>query len=672
MAIADSLPRTAVLVLLVALILITGGLVLYIPVWVCALAAGCLSWRYLIDSGYTGDPPRLWRNLLVLFAVPAVFSQLGLSGDSFQVSVSLLLLGTIFKLLEMRSPRDFVLVVTLAYLLATTGLIFSQNIAMAVWALAATMLLTGALITLQRAGADALRSNLRLAGGLLLQALPLMVVLFVFVPRIAPMWAMPDSGEGATTGVSDEMTPGAITRLSNNNDLALRVRFDGERPDNDQLYWRGLVLDRFDGETWRRARFRREPAASADRDDFPATRQTPRFHYDVILEPTGRNWIYTLHPGWVENSGFRVSERHTWHTERRISNRMRYRGQAFPPTPATDTPLDTTRRLQALQLPDDGDPEARALAERLRGQTDTDAAFAERVMAWLQARPFEYTQTPPPLEGDTIDRFLFDTRAGFCSHYAGAFVYLMRAAGVPARVVVGYQGGEPNPYEDYLMVYQYHAHAWTEVWLEGRGWVRFDPTTAVAPERVEAGMAQWLEQQEDTGGAMSQLRDIAWLNALRLRLDTLDYAWNRWVVSYDNERQLEFLDALTGSRSPRVLTIVLVAAVVPVMAVVTWLVLRGRRPARADPALALYRRFRRRLADAGVAIDDSEGPIDLGRRAAAELPQSAQRIERICDLFAAVYYGVDGGEAAGDRLAALREEVGRFRPRRVSRPPVSP
>lgn len=663
-----NIPRPAVFMLLPALLLLDLAMVPHIPPWILALAALTLGWRYLIDIGYLGYPARRWRNLLVIAVVPAVFIHLGLTGDSFQISVSLLLLGVIFKLLEMRSRRDFVLVVSLAYLLVTTGLIFSQTIPMAAWALVCSGLLAAAMITAQRPDPDSARANLRLSAILLLQATPLMLVLFVFVPRIAPLWAMPTPGGATSTGVSDEMSPGAISQLSRSSDLALRARFSGRTPENTQMYWRGVVLENFDGQTWRRARYRREPEANPDRESLPEAQQSPLFNYDVIMEPTNQSWIYTLQPGWVEESRLRLSDRGTWHSERAITQRMRYQASAYEPRPNPQV-LPAGQRYQALQLPDDGDPRARELAAELRGSSDSDADYARRVMDWLRQREFVYTLSPPPLDNDTIDRFLFDTREGFCSHYAGAFVYLMRAAGVPARVVVGYQGGEANPYEDYMMVYQYNAHAWTEVWLAGQGWVRFDPTTAVAPSRIRLGMDQWLEQTGEEAGALGQLRDIDWINALRLRLDAIDYAWNRWVVSYDGQRQFELLEELTGSRSLRVLGAVLTGTVVMIMVVLAWLVLRGR-PARVDPALGLYRRFRRRLAGAGLVPRDSEAPLELARRAARQLPDQAERIERIGELFTALYYAEEDGETRARQLSKLRRQVAGFHPSR--RGPLSP
>jgi transglutaminase-like putative cysteine protease/cbb3-type cytochrome oxidase subunit 3 len=485
-------------------------------------------------------------------------------------------------------------------------------------------------------------------------------VLFVLVPRVAPLWTMPVPVSSSKTGVTDEMSPGNISSLSRSAELAFRVSFENNAPLQDELYWRGLVLDFFDGRTWRRAgsAFQSYEMIERFQRRLEGERQGEGVDYDVILEPTQQSWIYALQLADFDASDILQDRYYTLHTDKPVTQRFRYQMSSFLNN-ETDLNLAAVLRARALQLPEqDGNPRSYQLAESLRAQSASDLDYADRVMAHFREQPFYYTLTPPQLGEASIDDFLFNTREGFCEHYASSFVYLMRAAGVPARVVVGYQGGEINPFEGYTMVYQYNAHAWAEIWLEGQGWVRMDPTAAVAPERISEGAQAVMGDQpgflDDVGFSMMRFRNTEWLNTLRLRLDAMDYAWNRWVVSYDEDLQLQLLEALFGDRAKQALFLALGASFSLFFIIAAFFLLGGRRRDARDQATRLYLRLAADLADNGIKRQRGEGPLDFATRVAQSRPDIAVDMSEITALYVRMSYAADGQE---ESFGQLRERV---------------
>ncbi len=411
------------------------------------------------------------------------------------------------------------------------------------------------------------------------------------------------------------------------------------------------MLDFFDGRTWRRAGSTLQTYQVISRfpTDFRGVPLGEPVSYDVIMEPTQQSWVYALQLAEVSARDMVQDRNYSLITERPINQRYRYKVNSYLQH-QTDLQLAGTQRARSLQMPEgDLNPRTSALATELRAAAGTDIDFAMAVLQHFREQPFYYTLTPSALGDSSIDEFMFTTREGFCGHYAGSFVYMMREVGIPARVVVGYQGGEYNPYEDYTLVYQYNAHAWAEVWIEGEGWVRFDPTAAVAPERITLGVESFFQDQpgfmEDAGFSMMRFRDTQWLNTLRLRLEGLDYAWNRWVVSYDENMQMELLGGWFGDNARQGLLVALGSTIALFFVLAGWFLLRQTHGTRHDPATSLYMKLLQELAKSGVPRQRGEGPVDYSSRVAIERPDLATDMRDVTDLYVRLVYGEKSGAA---------------------------
>ncbi len=680
MAVTYQIPRTALYWLLSILVLLVLPHTLRLPIWVMLLSAFCIGWRVLIHKGKIGYPGRCIKALLVFSALPLSVWQFRSDGEGVGVdlAVCLLIIGAKFKLLEMRYRRDIYILIILAFMLALTGFIYSQTLVSSFYNLGIVLLILTTMVLLNRnisaTGSDSVRmqgTSLRLAGILILQSIPVMLILFILVPRITPLWAMPLPASSTRTGISDEMTPGSISQLGRSGELAFRVTFNGKTPPHEMLYWRGLVLDNFDGQTWRRSEGPLLPRGAFNEEGFSPAGNSPAgavapLVYDVILEPTQQQWLYGIRLAQVNASEVIQDRYDNLVSIRPISQRYRYLVQSYPDAPS-DINLPRGMRNRALQLPEDGNPRTHTLAAELRAEYDNDRDLINSVLRHYNEEPFFYTLTPPALQGNSIDAFLFDTRQGFCGHYAGSMVYLLRAAGIPARVVVGYQGAESNPFEEYLMIYQYNAHAWVEVWLQGEGWVRFDPTAWVAPERITQGMEAFFGERasflEETTFSRLGLGSVAWLNVMRLRLDAMEYTWNRFVISYNSDLQLDLLQEVFGENAREYAVIALVALITLCMALVAaFMWWRNRRQA-LDPVLTLYLNLTDMLAAKGLPRSPAEGPVAYCERIGRERPELYATLKSVTRQFVqAMYRQTSNGESnaensAADKPAMLREQV---------------
>jgi protein-glutamine gamma-glutamyltransferase len=644
--------RVALQWLLVTGVMACAPLALQLPLWVSAAFAVTVGWRYLCDRFQIYRPGRVARYALLTLLLGATYVEYGgFFGRDPGLALLVVLLG--LKLLELHNRRDAMLIVFLLYVALLGGFLFGQTLVGALWALATVVISLGALIRLHQAMPT--KATLRLAGTLLLQALPLMLVLYAFFPRISgALWRLPSDAVAGRTGMSDEMSPGSINQLSQSGETALRVDFLGAAPPPArELYWRGLVLTTTDGKTWKRGSIRAPTAAS-----FHAL--SPALTYRVTLEPTSMPWLYALELPVEAPAQARLWADYTLTRADAANDRISY-------TLASHTryhtgALASFERRGALLLPPLS-ARVRALARQLRAE-HAAAATVQSALDYFRQENFVYTLTPPLLGNDPVDQFLFETRRGFCEHYASAFVTLMRAAGVPARVVVGYQGGEFNPTGNYLIVRQSDAHAWAEVWLPERGWTRVDPTAAVAPERIELGAdaARRLEQRGVAPGTvdgdlLARALELPWLEeaARRARLywDYTNLAWYRWVIDYQRERQESFLRRL-GFDSidwPRILFTVGGVCTLLLLGYAMW----SRRTPPPDSTQRLYLRFCRRLARVGLERAAHEGPFDFARRAAGERPDLAPAINAITEQYVAIRYG-----EAGD-AAPLQQAVRAFR-----------
>ncbi|TXI75451.1 MAG: DUF3488 domain-containing protein [Dokdonella sp.] len=637
--------------LLVVALATAGPHAEHLPAWLSTLFAGALAWRGWLWTRQH-PLPRPWIVALIVAGSVGgiVWQYRTLLGKD--PGVALLVVFMALKPLEMNTRRDAMVVVLLGYFLLLTHYLYSQSIVTGVWLLLTMILLPATLIRLH-GGSQPVPAIARLAGALLLQALPLMLILFLLFPRISgPLWGLPQDAYSALSGLSNQMSPGSISRLIQSGAIAFRTRFADEVPAKSELYWRGPVFNAYDGLTWRA-----QTPSPAPPTARPQVEGRGRMHaYTSLIEPHNERWLLaldvptTLPADATLGPMLQAFAREPLRARSRQSfvSALDYRANVV------ETP---TILHQAVELPAQINPRARALAASWR------ALSAEQIVANALAmfgrEDFAYTLQPPLLGTHAMDEFLFVTRRGFCEHYASAFVFLMRAAGVPARVVAGYQGGEINPVDDYLTVRQSDAHAWAEVWLAGRGWVRVDPTAAVAPARIERGIAAALPEGEPLPAVVRLGAD--WLRHLRHRWEAAGNAWNQWVLGYNPQRQREVLSRL-GLPDPdwRKMTASLaMLSGLALLVVVVWTLPRQRAQ---DPVRQAWLRFCQALARRGLVRAEWEGPLAFAQRVADEQPELAGLTGEAANCYVALRYG----HPARDDLRRLQQCVNRLRnPRRA-------
>jgi transglutaminase-like putative cysteine protease len=642
----------------------------FIPVWVAGFTAMLVALRFLFlhrDRAHPDAPPtRIPSWTLALFAALVALSIRQTFGYFLgrDPCVAFLFALTGIKFVEAKSARDGTLLACIAAFLMVTPYFYSQSL------LAAAAMIPGVVAlgaTLQVLAQPAL-SDLPLASWripvahalrLLAQGIPLAALLFVLFPRLAaPLWGLP-ADAGARSGLSDRMAPGSISELSLSDAIAFRVDFDGAIPPHAQRYWRGPVLAHFDGREWTALESRPAVAEAA-----PAG---PRVAYTVALEPHGKTWLFALDvpqgppqsDAGVEGNG-PASQIGTLTDDRRIVARaavtqpLQYQevsvlASAYDAGTGDDPARDYRDNLE---LPNDeaANPRTRAFASELRAEHPDDVDYVNAVLRWFRTEPFYYTLTPPLLSGrDSVDAFLFDSRRGFCEHYAGAFVVLLRMAGIPARVVTGYQGGEINPNGGYLIVRQSDAHAWTEALIDGE-WRRVDPTGAVSPSRINTGLGAALPSSELVP-LLARL-DEGWLKGIQLAWDGLNHDWRRHVVGFNHLRQQALMHEWSLDRVAPVGVTVVVAALIALWGAATLAFLAWRRRRTADRARLLWDALCRRLAHAGMPREPFEGPLAYTARAAARWPELAVAFEVIGNAYAALRYGPGAAEDAGERARA--------------------
>lgn len=651
----SAIPRISLTWLLVAQVLVIIPHLSHLPLWIIGLWLGSAAWRVQIFRMRARYPNAWAKGGLMLAAALGVFFSRG-SLIGLDAGVVLLVAAFVLKLLEMHTRRDALVLVFLGFFVVVTAYLFDDSMLMALYSLLPVTALLAALIGLQQSNlATQPWPTVRLAGGMMLQALPVMLLLFVFFPRMGPLWSLPVPNDKATTGLSDSMAPADIADLSRSAALAFRASFSGETPPRSELYWRALTFDRFDGRRWSQSDYAEfAPAAQWQKQGEPVS-------YSIVMQPSSQRWLFALDVAETtleqtrQMSDFRLQRRQP------VDRSLIYQATSWPQALREPQPSTETLR-RALQLPEQVDPRSRAWAEQLKRDYPQPEQLVEAMLSHFNQQPFAYTLRPPALGPNSIDDFLFETRSGFCAHYAGAMTFVLRAAGIPARVVAGYQGGEYNPAGNYVQVRQFDAHAWVEYWQSGRGWVSVDPTFQVAPERIESGLEDALSGEqtflEDSPFSPLRYRNLSWLNELRLAWDNINYGWQRWVLGYQSQQQLEFLQRWLGRVDAQTLVIGLVGGGGILLGLLALWLFKPWQRAR-DPQQRVFQRFERLLARHGVTRQPGEGPRDYAARAALQLPAQAQAIQAFAQAFEAQRYAGQAASAAELRLClrALRRSL---------------
>lgn len=619
----------------------------HLPLWLSAICAALLAWRgYLI---WSDNPlPARWLLLAVTLACVAAIAITFRTLFGRDAGVALLIALVVLKLLEMRAVRDAVLLIYLSCFIIITNFFYSQSISTALFMLFTLLAIMATWVQLH-GGDIALRPRLRIAMTLLLQAIPLSLVIFVLFPRVqGPLWGMPQDAY-ASSGLTDTMAPGSVSKLSLSDAVAFRVSFAGKAPMREQMYWRGPVLWDFDGTSWTRGRNATlQPPTLAD-TGLPVD-------YTVTLEPHNKPWLFALDlPTRISVPALRAPDFQLL-SRAPVNSRLRYSASSVLTYRANlDEPPQQLQR--ALALPEGYNPQARRLAAEWRARSDSDSTLVRTALTFFNQAGFEYTLEPPLLGVNSVDDFLFESKKGFCEHYAGSFVFLMRAAGIPARVVTGYQGGEYNDLGDYYILRQSDAHAWAEVWLQERGWVRIDPTAAIAPSRIQQGLTAALPDAAPLPFLMRTQSPL--LHKLRFNLDALTNQWNQWVLGYNTERQFAFLTRLgMEDVTWQKMAINMLAGVALLVGIFTLIMLRRLSTRQHDAVQAAWLKACRKLAKAGLPRAPHEGAMDYAARVAAARPELEEDIYDLAARYASLRYG---GESEQEGLAAFKAAVRAFK-----------
>lgn len=610
-----------------------------------------LGWRFIGIWRPQILPNKYLVFLLTVGGISLLYSQhQGILGRD--AGTNLFITALALKLLEIKQERDLYLITYLAFIVAASQFLYEQNILMAGYILFVCYVLLATLISINSVKHDNL-ATLKTAAVIIVQAIPIAVVLFVLFPRVeAPRWMLFKDTHEARTGLNDSMEPGSISRLGLSGELVFRVKFDGPIPPMNQRYWRGPVLSKTDGKRWTQTR-----NLFFKRFQDEVRYQGPPYRYTLMMEPQDKNWVFALDMPARFAAELSMNANYQLITSGAPDKRAEYKVTSYP---RYNTGYITrTEYSDNLQLPAPPSKRITDLVTRLHGFDAPPEDFIRALMQHFRHENFRYTLVPPLMRDKPIETFLFDSRAGFCGHYASAFVYLMRVAGIPARVVTGYQGGELNKIGKFLEIRQANAHAWAEVWLNSQGWVRMDPTAAIAPERVEQSIN--IEQQIASGAVSyidinSEIAQSSWLNQARQLWGSLDYSWQRWVINYNSINQAKFLTSLgIGTIKQMIYWLVGVIALITVL--ISWSLLR-RTPRTADKVLIVYNRFCRKLSKTGLFRKPGEGAIDFADRIKRVYPDRSVAIDEITGLFVKLRYG---RHSSDDDLNELTKRVALFK-----------
>ena len=557
---------------------------------------------------------------------------------------ALLAIMASLKLLETRKRRDQFVLLFISIFLVMSSLLREQYLWSIGYLVVSMVVIMTAWLRMSASEQVPAKDSFKTGGRLLLYAAPLAIAMWIFFPRLStPFWAVPIDTSQATSGISDSMSPGDISDLSMSDAVAFRVEFEGDIPAPRDRYWRGVVLTGFNGRTWTKW------------ENLDARHTAPRdvevygdpVRYTITMEPTRQQFVFALEmPAELPNlRQVRIGpEQQLWRVTP-IEQRVAYTVESY--TDFTIRGGLRGPRRWYTGIPDSGNERAAQLARDMRAAVETEEAFIANVLGMFNEQEFYYTLQPPALGSNPVDRFLFDTRQGFCEHYSSAFTFMMRAAGIPARVILGYQGGQVNPLGGHMIVRQSDAHAWSEVWIEDRGWLRVDPTAAVAPERVE------FEQSDPAYDGLAASWGFSssskFFQNLQMTWDALDAKWNEFVLGYGPDKQRDLM-SLLGMVDPSwtKMGLTMVTIVIALVLAISGLLFLRYRPPPPDPAVRLYRAF---VKNSGLEQKTGETPYEFARRAIQDGKLSPDGVRDVTVAYMDCRYGPNG-DGEFERLRA--------------------
>jgi len=645
--------KTNILPILGVLFIAISPHMMRLPLWIVVWCLGL--WGYVFLS-IKYHFRRLNRAALAILTLGGVSGGLMTFGFAFGLDTGAGLLSILLGLkpMEIRTHRDKMVTLFLIYFMVITNLLFVNSLLMTAYMFLCILMITAVLIHINYPRNN-LKANLRLSSTIMAQALPIMIVLFFFFPRIqGSLFAIKQKKTGIT-GFTDQLTPGNIANLVRSNIIAFRAEFKETIPEPDRLYWRGIVFWRFNGETWTRG--------IQVPDRLPPLASENAIEYTLTLEPLGEKWLFALDlpvskPDFATMKGDQILL-----ANQTLKSRVQYTIQSSSVHSKGQLNSWETR---SLNIPLSGNQKAVALARKWAAESDTPEKVVERALEFFRENDFFYTLNPPLLENDRVDDFLFRTRKGYCGHYASAFAFLMRAANIPSRVVAGYLGGEINPYGDYLIVRQSDAHAWSEVWLESKGWTRIDPTSAVAPERIDQGMSAALTPEDIRSLSTSHHFGVAikgW-KTIGLGWDALNNYWNRWVMGYSYRQQKTIFSKIgieIGSWKGSAKAMLLAVSLAGLFILSIYFVVVYKKASRKQDAVQqIYTAFCTKLGKAGFPRRPEQGPLDYARMVSSARKDLEKRTRDIIDMYIRLRYDRGGDE---NSLKNFKMLVRRFDPR---------
>ncbi len=626
------LPKNSVWLLWLCQLLNVTSLAAELSNWMLAVLALCFCWQaqllsrkklsifYSFTDKKTEHHSVLYVSpiILTLFAISGCIA-IAISAKQFGVLISMVHLLTfayVLKTFEIKTRTDFYQHILLGFFLLASALIFKQNLGFSLLILG-LLIVNLTLLHQLFAKKNSLLNSSKTVAVLLLQSSLLAITLFVVFPRLSPFWQVP-LAKSAKTGLSDVVCPGDIANLALSNGLAFRVNFKGANiPAYSKLYWRAMTLENYDGRKWTRSNNseKHKKNIKVNRQKFLPFTSGDATTYQVIAQPSYQPWLFALAVATTTDPKVRLEKDYTVQSTTIVNQLRRYQVQSYFDAPLALS-ISEDSRARNLAIEQGSNPKLEQLALKLKAKYKNSLALSQAVLESFRVQKYYYTLQAPTLINNSLDQFYFDTKAGFCVHYASSFTYLMRAAGIPARVVTGYLGGEYNDASSseessnqggHLSIYQYDAHAWSEIWLEGIGWYRVDPTAAVDPERVSKGWSTaLLEQQSQLNNDLISLyrfKQLAWLNTIRLKLDALDYQWARWVLGYSAKQQYDLLKRWFGNEMLWKAAAIIPIALVLAMALMTLFSRLGvgkKSKKKISPAQELYNKCLTALEHKGI------------------------------------------------------------------------
>ena len=623
------------------------------PAWSIILISVLFIWRLVCIKHKRWLPPKFLLLLISILSLFGVFIFFGTLIGKTAGSVVLSILLAI-KLHESQSRRDYMLLIFLSFFIIVTNFLFSQSIPTVIFMLMAVVVLIISMISINQGSAPlSFKYKSKFAVKMLLQAIPLMLIMFVLFPRISgTLWLLPNDKSSAQSGLSDSMSPGNISNLIQSNSIVFRVKFDNDIPQQNKLYWRAIVLWYFDGTTWEQGEQNLSPVATLH------SRTNDVVSYTVTLEPHQKNWLFALDIPYSVPDNILYTNNYNLRTKQKINSLYQYKVSSNFDY-IIQKELTRWEKSAGLKIPLNSNPKTIQLGKELSQRYSNNEDIVNHVLNLFNTENFHYTLRPPLTPGfNPVDQFLFDSRRGFCEHYASSFTLLMRTAGIPARVVLGYQGGTTNPLNNVMSVRNSDAHAWSEVWFKNKGWVRFDPTAAIAPMRIERNLEAALSPSERRPFHM--MINIGFIEDALFYWDAVDNQWNEWVIGYDEEIQKDLLESITRKKIKLSDIILMLVISLTVMTfILSVFIFKPWKKQKLDPVVKTYNNFCKKLASRGIYREGHEGPLDFSKRAINILPKNKSSIELITHLYTKLRYESSNNEK---QFSQFRHHVGTFKP----------